>query len=211
MVKSKKEKIGILGGSFNPPHFGHLKIAKKAKELLKLDKVIFIPCGIPALPKKDLAGSKHRLEMVKLLTKFDPCFLVLDYEIKKAKRNKKSYTIETIKYLKRKFKNAELFWIIGEDSFCEIIKGKWKEASKILDLINFVVCLRGDHPFSLKNLAKKYQSLAKEFSKKVIFIKTKIPISATEIRKKIKKGQSIKNLVPKEIEEYIKAHHLYLK
>jgi len=207
--ETETKRIGILGGTFNPPHFGHLKIAKKAIEILKLDELIFMPTGIPTLPKKDLLPSKNRVEMLNLLIKFSPKFSISEYEIKKAKRGKKSYTLETIKYLKRKFKNVKFFWIIGEDSLCEIAMNKWKHNSKILDLMKFVVFSR-KKPFSIKNLPKKYKEKAKELLKKVIYIKnTNIPISATEIREKVKKGKSIKNLVPKEIENYIKIHHLY--
>ena len=210
-IKAKTKRIGILGGAFNPPHLGHLKIAKKAIEILKLDELIFMPTGIPTLPKKNLISSKDRLEMLKFLVKFNPKFSISEYEIKKAKRGKKSYTLETIKYLKRKFKNVKFFWIIGEDSFCEIVMGKWKHNSKILDLMKFVVFSR-KKPFSIKNIPKKYREKAKELLKKVIYVKnTNIPISATEIREKIKKGKSIKKLVPKEIENYIKKHHLYSK
>ena len=207
--ETKTKRIGILGGAFNPPHFGHLKIARKAIKLLKLDELIFMPTGIPTLPKKDLASSKNRLEMVKILTKFNPKFSISEYEIKKAKKGKPSYTLETIKYLKRKFKNVKFFWIIGEDSFCEIVMNKWKHNSKVLDLMKFVVFSR-KKPHSIKNLPKKYQKKAKELLKKVIYVKNfNIPISATEIRERVKKGKSIKNLLPKEIELYIKSHRLY--
>ena len=204
----KEKRIGILGGAFNPPHLAHLKMAQKAMKLLKLDKIIFMPCGLPALPKKDLAPAKDRLEMVKLLVKPYPKFLVSDYEIKKAKQGKKSYTIDTIKYLKRKYKNVKLFCIIGEDSFHDIIKGKWKKSSKLFDLATFVVFKRKNS----KKLPKKYQKKAKELLKKVIYIKDfHLPISSTEIRKRIREGKSIKNLVPKEILNYLKNSCLYLK
>ncbi len=203
-----EKRIGILGGSFNPPHLGHLKIAQKAKKILKLDKVILVPVGIPALFKKNLASLRHRLKMTKLLAQLDSDFIVSDLEIKKAKKNQKSYSLDTIKYFKKKFRRAQLFWIIGEDSFCEILENKWKGGQKILDLVKFVVFQRKKGAFSLKKILKKKPEL-KKFLEKVIFVKANFPISGTKIRERIKKHQSIRGLVPQAIEAYIKKHHLF--
>lgn len=203
-----KEKIGILGGAFNPPHFGHLKIAKIAKKKFNLKKIYFIPCGIPPLKKK-VADPKTRLKMLKMLLSPYKDFEIIDWEIKRAKENKKSYTIDTIAYLKKKFKNKEIYWIIGEDSFREIIEGKWKGGLKILDLVKFIVFKREGHPYSLKNLPKKYQKRLEKTKKKVIFVETKIPISSTEIRKKIKKNKNLDNLLPKKIQKFIQKNKIY--
>lgn len=204
MVKVKR--IGILGGAFNPPHLGLIKIAKIALKKLKLDKIIFIPSGIPALKKEDLAKAKDRLKMTSLLIREEPKFEISDYEIKKKK---KSYTIDTIKYLKRKYKNSKIFWIIGEDSFREIIEGKWKGGLKILDLAKFVVFKRPNHKFNLKNLPKRFEENKKIALKKIIEIKMEIPISATKIREKIKKGQNVKPYLKEEVLEFIKKKNLY--
>lgn len=202
------KKIGVLGGAFNPPHLGHLKIAKIALKKLKLDKVIFVPTGIPPLKKEsDLAPKKDRLKMTTLLIEGYPKFEISDYEIKKKK---KSFTLETIKYLKRKEKGAKIFWIVGEDSFREIIEEKWKGGLKVLDLAKFVVFERKDHKFSLKNLPKKFEKNKKIALKKVIFIKKRIPISATKIREKLKKGQSVEKFLPKKVLDYILKKKLYV-
>lgn len=202
------KKIGVLGGAFNPPHLGHLKIAKIALKKLKLDKVIFIPTGIPPLKKEsDLAPKKDRLKMTALLIEGNPKFEISDYEIKKKK---KSFTLETIKYLKKKEKGAKIFWIIGEDSFREIIEEKWKGGLKVLDLAKFVVFERGNHQFSLRNLPKKFEKNKKIALKKVIFIKKRIPISATKIREKLKKGQNVEKFLPKKVLDYILRKKLYV-
>lgn len=204
----KVKKIGVLGGTFNPPHFGHLKIAKTVLKKLNLNKIIFIPTGIQPLKEKksDMALAKDRLEMTKILIEGEPKFEISDYEIRKKR---KSYTIETIKYLKRKYKNSKIYWIIGEDSLREIIEEKWKGGLKVLDLAKFVVFTRPNHKFSLKNLPKKFEKNKEIAFKKIILIKKKIPISATEIREKIKKGQDIKKFLPKKVLEYIKTKKLY--
>jgi nicotinate-nucleotide adenylyltransferase len=201
------KKIGILGGAFNPPHFGHLKIAKFAQKKLNLDKIIFIPSGNPPLKKLHLAPAKERLKMVSFLIEKNPNFELSDYEVKKKG---KSYTIETIEYLKRKYKSSKIFWIIGEDSFREIIEGKWKGGLKVLDLANFVVFTRPNHKFILKKLPKKFERNKEIALKKVILIKKKIPISATKIREKIKKGKNVEKFLPKKVLDYIKEKKLYV-
>ncbi len=202
----KKIKIGVLGGAFNPPHFGHLKIAQIAKEKLKLDEIIFIPYGKPPLKKIGLAKAEDRLKMVSLLIEGVGGFKVSDYEVKKKG---KSYTIETIKYLKKKYKNSEIYWIIGEDSLREIIEGKWKGKLKVLDLANFVVFLRPNSQFNLKTLPKELEKKKRNVLKKVILIKRKIPISASEIREKIKKGEKVDKFLPKKVLRYIEKRRLY--
>lgn len=207
---AKIRRIGILGGAFNPPHKGHLILAKKVLKKLNLDKIIFIPAGIPPLKKGDLAPAKARLEMTKLLIEKEKKFSLLDYEIKKAKKGKKAYTIETIEYLKRKFKNCEIFWIIGEDSFREIIEGKWKGGLGILDKVKFVVATRPHHKFVLKGIKKKFKKRLEKALKKIIKIKMDLPISATEIRRKIKKGGKVNQYLTKKVLNYIKQKKLYI-
>jgi nicotinate-nucleotide adenylyltransferase len=207
---AKIERIGILGGAFNPPHKGHLILANKALKKLNLDRIIFIPAGIPPLKKRDLAKAEARYEMTKLLIKRKPKFSLLDYEIKKAKKGEKAYTIETIRYLKRKFKNCKIFWIVGEDSLREIIEEKWKGKLKVLNEAQFVVVSRPHHKFILKGLSKKFEKNKKEALKKVIKIKLNIPISATEIREKIKKGEKVNKFLPKKVLKYIREKKLYV-
>lgn len=202
-----KIKIGVLGGAFNPPHFGHLILAKRAKKILNLDKVIFIPYGKAPLKKQELAPKKDRFEMTKLLIEKERNFEIDDFEIKKRG---KAFTIETINYLKKKYKNSEIFWIIGEDSLREIVEGKWKGKLKVLDLAKFVVFTRKNHPFSLKNLPKKFKRNLEKAKKKVIFVESKIPISSSEIREKIKKGEEVKKFLPKSVLNYIIKKGLYV-
>lgn len=201
-----QEKIGVLGGAFNPPHKGHLILAKKAKEILNLNKIIFIPYGKAPLKKKNLAPAKARFEMTKLLIEGKKDFEIEDYEIKKKGP---AFTIETIKYLKKKYKNSQIFWIIGEDSLREIIEGKWKGGLKVLNLAKFVVFSRKNHPFSLKNLPSQFEKNLKKAKRKVIFLETKIPISSSQIREKIKNKENVSRFLPKKVLEYILNRGLY--
>lgn len=205
-MENKLFRIGILGGAFNPPHKNHLLLAKKILKKFNLNKVFFIPTGIPTLKKKDLAPAEDRLAMTKLLIKNIPEFSVLDYEIRKKK---KAYTLETVKYLKKKFKEAKIFWVIGEDSFRELVEGKWEKSRSLLDLAQFIVSTRPHHPFNLKTLARKYKKNLERTLKKVIFLKLFLPISATEIREKIKKGKDVRKYLTKDVFNYIKRKKIY--
>ncbi len=205
-MEKKLLRIGVLGGAFNPPHKGHLLIAEEVLKKIKLDKIFFIPAGVPALIKEDLAPAKDRLEMTKLLIKKEPRFSVLGYEIRKKK---KAYTSETLRYLKNKFKGAKIFWLIGEDSFREIIEGKWEKSSGIFDEAKFIVISRPFHAFNLKTLPKKFKRNFEKASKKVIFFKLTLPVSATKIREKIKRGEKMSNYLTKDVFNYIKRKKLY--
>ena len=217
--------IGVLGGAFNPPHFAHLILAKRAFKIARLKKIIFMPCGIPALKKTDLAKAKDRLAMIKILTKNNSKFEVSDYEIRKGKKGKKSYTLETIRYLKRKHPGTKIYWILGEDSFREMIEGRWKyNGLKMLNEAQFIVADRKTHPFGLKFLSKKFKEKSEKFLRKVIKLNINIPVSATQIREEIRKGsdqsptpgrtagrrKKRNKFLPLEIFNYIKKNGLYL-
>lgn len=205
-MKKKLLKIGVLGGAFNPPHKGHLLLAKTILKKFNLERVFFIPTGIPTLKKKDLARTEDRLAMTKLLIKKFPNFSVLDYEIRKKG---KAYTSETLRYLKNKFKEAKIFWAIGEDSFRELIEGKWEKSLGILDMAQFIVVTRPHHPYNLKTLPKKFKKKLAAALKKVIFLKLYLPISASKIREKLKKRERAKNYLTKDVFNYIKRKKLY--
>jgi len=205
-VERKISKIGILGGAFNPPHFGHLILAETAFKKLNLKKIIFLPSGIPPLRREKLAPTKDRFLMTKFLIKGKSHFEVSDYEIKKKK---KCFTIETIKFFRKKMKKSQIFWLIGEDSLREIIEGKWKGGLKVLDLAQFIVFTRPSYKFNLEKFPKRFKERTKKAFKKIIKINLKIPISATEIRERIKKRKKINSLLPKKVLNYIKEKKIY--
>ncbi|MGC9049264.1 MAG: nicotinate-nucleotide adenylyltransferase [Patescibacteria group bacterium] len=202
-------KIGVLGGTFNPPHWGHFIITQAVFKNLGLDKILLIPSAIPSLKTKDLAPLKDRLMMTKLLAKLDSRLKVSLIEIQRAKRGKKSYTIDTIKELKRKFPKDEICWIIGADSFREIIEGKWRGGIALFDLLDFVVITRPGYNLTFSDYPLKLRKTAEKLLLKVKRIKLNVSISSTEIREKIKTNQEIRDLVPPNILEYIKKRKLY--
>jgi nicotinate-nucleotide adenylyltransferase len=191
------KKIGLFGGTFDPIHNGHLKIAGIVQRQLGLSKVIFIPAGILPHKVQSLATVKDRLAMVKLALRGKEKFTVSTYET-----NKKSpgYSIETVRHLKRKLaRSAELFFIIGADAFGEI--RTWRRWQELLRLCRFVVINRPGCKIALPQ---------KSVSASVIILGiTGIPISATTIRGQIKRNKNVSKLIPISVYDYIKTHKLY--
>ena len=193
-------KIGILGGTFNPPHLGHLAIAKVALKKFNLDKVIFMVSTLSPLKKPRISVEK-RMKMVKIMVQSFPKFAVSYFPIKKAsKSHKKSYTIDTFYIIKRKHPKDKIYWLIGEDSWQEILQGKWKQSKKLIQIVNFIVFERPG--FSKYVYDKKRYGGIK-------FVKMEYPISSTEIRRKIRKGQSVKKYLTKNVLDYIIKSKLY--
>ncbi|MCU0644544.1 MAG: nicotinate-nucleotide adenylyltransferase [bacterium] len=192
-------RVGLFGGSFDPIHNGHLELARWTKHNLSLDQFIFIPAATP--PHKQhvsLSEPEHRLRMVQLAIKDWREFEVSDFELH---RKGISYTIDTIDYLRRQFnlKKASLFLVIGADSLVDF--HTWRSPARILRSCHVVVLPRPDISIS---------HIADEMKKKVIILAAPLfDISSTEIRKLIKKRQSINHLVPEPVAKYIVEHKLY--
>ena len=190
------KRIGILGGTFDPIHQGHLALARAALEQLKLDRLIFVPAFRHPLPQKESgtnASAEVRLEMVSLAIKKEPRFEVSDCEVK---RKGISYTVDTLKVFREQYPTPnELFFITGGDWGKAL--DQWKNIETIFSLAHFVVAKRPG--FDTKHLPKGVQLLD--------FIP--LDISSTEIRAQLKKGVSVTSLVPKEILKYIREHQLY--
>jgi len=186
-------KIGILGGTFNPIHIGHLILAEETREKIGLEKIIFIPAYLP--PHKDnsdIAEARHRLAMVKLATSRNSNFFVSDLEIK---RDGRSYTIDTIKELKVIYPQDDLYFIIGSD-LLEYLD-EWKDLNEILKLVKFIVATRPGYP-----LEKIPSHIA------TIPIRA-VDISGFEIRKAIRENKSFRYLVADAVYDYINKKRLY--
>jgi nicotinate-nucleotide adenylyltransferase len=193
-------KIGIFGGTFNPPHYGHLIVAEFIREEVGLDKIIFIPCSIPPHKQNDeylsqIASPEHRFEMVKLAITGNKFFEVSDIEIN---RGGVSYTIDTVNYFVSNFPEEKFYLLIGADQFAEF--HTWRKPDEIVQKVNLIVFNRPG--FVIPKT---------EFSRFATFITIpNIEISASTIRKRIRHGKSIKYLVPPAVEEYILANKLYI-
>ncbi|VAX34052.1 Nicotinate-nucleotide adenylyltransferase [hydrothermal vent metagenome] len=211
--------IAIFGGTFNPIHFGHLRAAEEVREALGLSKVIFTPSCVPPLKSGDLAEVHCRLEMVRLAIKDNPHFDLSDME---CRRGEKSYTVRTLEELKEQHPSIEPLFILGVDAFLDI--PNWYKPERLIQLCDFIVVNRPPFcteeilrsPF-LKDegmrLSRETQALLTlKSGRKVISINcTSIGISASDIRERLKKGMSIKYLLPESVESYIISNKLYNK
>ena len=187
-------RIGILGGTFNPIHIGHLILAEEALSKLSLDKVIFVPTYLP--PHKSVEGNarpQERLRMVKLAIEDNPALEVSSFEIESKK---KSYSVETLKEFRKKYgKTTQLYFITGSDLLKDLFS--WKDVNEIFRVSKFIVANRPGYPVT---------DIPEEAERVVI---TPIQVSSEDIRKRIKSGRSIRYLVPEKVREYILAHNLY--
>lgn len=189
-------KIGILGGTFDPPHLGHLIAAQEVQEKLKLDRIFFIPASLPPHKKKvKISRAIHRLKMVQLATQDNRNFKVLDLELK---REGHSYTVDTLKALRKKYPQAQFFLILGLDNLNHI--HTWKKPEEIFKLSKAVFITR---PGFTLNKTSKWLSYSKLLEVR------EIDISSTDIRERIKKSKSIRYMVPEKVLQYIKKHKLY--
>lgn len=195
----KNKKYGIFGGTFNPPHVGHLEIAKEAKARYGLDRVFFVPSFIPPhKDPKDLVDVGHRANMVKLLIEGVPEFVLSEYEISKKTV---SYSIDTIRFFETEFPGTKFYFIIGSDAFFYI--DKWKESEKVQKLIDFIIYERRDFP-SLK-INKKFPHLSN-----LLWIENRhIDISSSDIRAQIRGGVNETEELGTKVYNYIEKNQLY--
>jgi nicotinate-nucleotide adenylyltransferase len=196
-------KIAILGGSFNPPHLGHLLVARQVKETLRMDEVWLMPCNKHPFSKKIIA-AQDRLQMTKLVE--EKGIKASDFEVKK---NQISYTVDTIRTLIEKLPQHRFYWIIGSEQLSTFYK--WKQPQKLLHNHRLIVFPRNING-GLEDLVKKNLCL-KTIPKKITLLESKklitTNLSSSLIRERLKKGLSIKYLVPEKIRQYIIKNKLY--
>lgn len=198
-----KLKYGIMGGSFNPIHNAHIRMAEDVMKALSLDKVIFIPTGIPPHKKIENIESYHRLEMTKLAVAGNDKFEVFDIEILNQGT---SFTVDTVGKLKIVYPDIEFFFITGADSIIDI--PKWKDPDRLMSLCKFVCVKR---PNYTEDLESKIQDIIKKIGGEIIIVEgSMLDISSTQIRTMIKARESIEDMVPKEVNRYIIDNKLYV-
>ncbi|QWR76520.1 nicotinate-nucleotide adenylyltransferase [Candidatus Magnetomonas plexicatena] len=211
--------IGLFGGTFNPVHYGHLRAAEEVLTAFSLEKVVFIPSCNPPLKKQGLAPSDDRLEMVRLAAESNVRFEVSDIE---SKRQGLSYTIWTLKELLQDYgDHAVLYFILGMDSFLDL--PNWYQALDVISTVNFIILTRPPlneneilkSPYvdadALSFYASKNVTKVKLKHKKDAFLLkvTAIDISSTQIRQLISRGESVKYLLPENVQSYIIHKGLY--
>lgn len=203
-MKAITRRIGILGGTFDPIHVGHLMTAEAVRDEFGLDKVIFVPAAVP--PHKmdqQVTEARHRYLMTVLATNSNPHFDVSPVEMD---RPGPSYTIDTIYELKRQYgENTDLFFITGADAIAEI--PTWDRIEELLGLCQFIAAARPGFLPNVDNIREYFGELG---SARIHRLETpELEISSTNIRDRVKRGFSIKYIVPSAVENYIYKEGLY--
>ena len=208
MGKRVIRKIGILGGSFDPVHIGHLIIAEQISERLTLDSVLVIPCNTP--PHKDavnLTPGGRRFRMVELAIEGNPRFRACDIELT---RGGVSYSVDTVTSLKLQYgPGTEFYFLVGADSLIEL--AAWREYKRLLSLCTVVTAVRPGCDLSSWP-SQDGLCTREEISdlKRHVMETPLIDISSTEIRRRRQSGESIRYLVPDAVEQYVIEHSLYV-
>jgi nicotinate-nucleotide adenylyltransferase len=208
-------RTALVGGSFNPIHYGHLLLAEDVRERLGLARVIFMPAGVPPhKPAADIAPAEHRYAMVKLATADNPAFDGSDLELR---RTGPSYTVDTVAAIG--VSPAELFLVIGSETFLDLLS--WREPGRIASLCRIVVIPRAGSTFDPDSAAARkvlreigVDDIAPAEDRVpergvVIVHATSLPLSASDVRARVAAGRSLAYRVPPPVADYIARHRLY--
>lgn len=214
MFKSKHSAIGILGGTFDPVHFGHLRLALEINQDLALDHVRMTPCYQPVHRAPAIASAEHRLSMLQIAVELEPTLQVDEREIH---RHEASYTIDTLRSLKSDFDRERLCLIMGNDAFMNFTT--WHKWKAILEHCHIIVAHRPH--FSIPTIGPMHETLSIHYTQnksdltkyesgKIFFQKiTALEISATDIREQIAEQYNPRFLLPESVYEYMREHKLY--
>lgn len=197
--------IGVLGGTFDPVHNGHIMMAEETMTRLNLAEVLFVPAGQPWLKEdRPILSAEHRVRMVRLAIADKSCFKLSTVEIDRCGP---SYTVETIAELKAQLgAGDELFFIIGGDSVPQL--PHWREPDRLIKMCHLVAVPRPGYALPV---LRSLDTLVPGLSERLIVLdKPEIDISATEVRQRVAQGLPIDGLVPRPVEEYIRQHRLYV-
>jgi nicotinate-nucleotide adenylyltransferase len=189
-----KIRLGVMGGTFDPIHNGHLVAASEVAAALNLDQVVFVPTGAPE-NKPEVTGGEHRYLMTVIATAANPRFLVSRVDID---RDKPTYTVDTLTDLKNSYPDAELFFITGSDAIAQILA--WKEVQRLWDLAQFVAVSRPGHALQIPDVPAGTVTVVEVPA---------LSISSTDCRNRVSNGEPIWYLVPDGVVQYIGKHGLY--
>jgi nicotinate-nucleotide adenylyltransferase len=199
-------RIGILGGTFNPVHLGHLILAQDALERFELDRVFFVPCAqSPHKTAEPPIAAAHRAAMLEAALEGDPRMEVSRAEIE---RGGVSYTIDTVEDFARRFPGAEICFIIGADTLAEL--HRWKDIGRLLERCAFVTLARPG--FDVDAIAPESLRLPPPWPERLlarVAAGHAVDISSTDVRMRLAEGLRVRYLVPDAVEMYIREHHLY--
>jgi len=194
MAVAHRPRIGIMGGTFDPIHHGHLVAASEAQVALGLDEVVFVPTGQPA-DKPTVSRAEHRYLMAVIATASNPRFRVSRVDID---RPGTTYTVDTLRDIREEFPDAELFFISGADAIAALIG--WKDSQDLASLAHFVGVSRPGHELSTGSLPDERVTVLEVPA---------LAISSTDCRARVNEGNSVWYLVPDGVVQYIAKHNLY--
>ena len=198
-------KIGILGGTFDPIHNGHLTLARHARDILGMDEIWFMPNGNPPHKSTDSIGTdtKHRLAMLQNAINDDTGFVIQSYEIKREETN---YSYLTMEHFNEIYAGYEFFFIIGADSLFAI--ESWKCPERLMKACTILAACRDD--MNQDDMKKQIEYLNTKYNADIrLMTMNAIDVSSTDIRSRIKKHLTIEHLVPQKVAEYIADNNLY--
>jgi len=190
----RRRRIGVMGGTFDPIHHGHLVAASEVQQSFDLDEVIFVPTGQPWM-KHDVSPAEHRYLMTVIATASNPRFTTSRIDIE---RGGVTYTIDTLRDLRREHPDADLFFITGADAVAQIVE--WKDVEELWELAHFVAVSRPGHALSIRGLPEQGVSSLEVPA---------LAISSTDCRRRVDRGFPVWYLVPDGVVQYISKHHLY--
>ncbi len=185
------KRVCLFGGTFDPPHLGHITMAESVIERLGVDEVWFIPTYLPPLKKREVTPSHHRLEMLKRLLRNKENFKIETIELERKGR---SYTIDTIQTLRSRYPNVIFYFLIGADQVAQL--HRWHRIEELMTLIRFIGVERPGYSWDSSFKVERIPA-------------PKVDISSTEIRNMLKAGEKVGSYVPEEVYSYIKEHRLY--
>ena len=193
-------RLGVFGGTFDPPHVGHLLTAVDAVEALTLDRLLFVPAAQQPLKVGcESAAPEHRLAMARLLAGDDPRFGVDPIEIDRAGL---SYTVDTLGELTRRLPGAELFFLVGADALATF--PRWREPRRVLELARLVVLRRASDDVELPAMMREAPPL-----EPIVLAARRVDVSSTEVRARVRAGLSIRGFVPDAVAAYVAQARLY--
>lgn len=194
VVATRPQRIGVMGGTFDPIHHGHLVAASEVAESFNLDEVVFVPTGEPWQKTRVTAGE-HRYLMTVIATASNPRFQVSRVDLD---RSGPTYTVDTLRDLQTHYPNAELFFISGADAIQQIFS--WKNPEQLWELAHFIGVSRPGHDLGLHGIPEEHVSLLEIPA---------LAISSTDCRTRVRSGKPVWYLVPDGVVQYIAKHDLY--
>ncbi len=199
---SPPARVGVLGGSFDPPHYAHLALAENARAQLALDRVLFAPAGRQPLKSGQTPDhTTHRAEMTRAAIADNAAFALSHVDLD---RHGPHYTVDTVALLREDYPGATLFFLLGGDSLAQLLS--WRDPAGILEQVRLAVMRRPGYEVDLDELTQALPNLPARLS---YLDAPHLDISATDLRRRVREGLPIRYLVPPAVEAYIQRHRLY--